>query len=187
MATKNKVKFGLSHATVFPLTVEGGKETYGTPISIPGSVSLSLSAEGSSDPFYAENQPYYVSTSNNGYSGSLEVALVPEEFFVQIMGMKKDEQSGVMIESSNDVVKEFALAFQFEGDANAIRHLLYRCKATRPSIESETTAESTTPKTESFDFTAIARQSDGKIRAKVEAGSTSYEKFFEKPFEATAS
>ena len=126
---------------------------YDEGIALPGSVTLSLSAEGANEPFYADNIVYYQSISNNGYSGSLELALIPEDFYVKLLGMQKDEKTGAVIESAEDKSVEFALAFQFEGDEKATRHILYRCKATRPSIEGETKNESITSKTEAFDFT----------------------------------
>lgn len=180
---KNKIKYGLSNAHVYPITKDeqGGDTTYGDAIALLGSVSLSLSAESSSNPFYADNKVYYQTSSNNGYSGSLEIALIPDEFYTQILGMKKDEKTGALIESTNDKVSEFALAFQFEGDDNAIKHVLFRCKATRPNIESETQGESVDPKTDSFDFVAMARLSDNLVRAKAESDAASYGTFFEAP------
>lgn len=183
----NKIKYGLSQAHAFPIITDeaGETTTYGEGIKLPGSVTLSLSAEGANDPFYADNIVYYQSTSNNGYSGSLELALIPEEFYVKLLGMYKDEETGAILEGAEDKGAEFALAFQFEGDEKAVRHVLYRCKASRPSIEGETKSESITPKTEAFDFSAMARQSDKKIRLKVESGSSLYDNFFNKPAEVT--
>lgn len=187
MATKNKVKFGLSQVHIYPITSDTSTGTeYDEGFAVPGAVTLSISPEGDSEPFYADNIPYYVSTSNNGYSGSLEMALLNDDFNTKILGMKLDEKSGLLIESIGDVGKEFAMAFQFEGDVNATRHILYRCKATRPKMEAETIADKTTPKTDSFDFSAMARISDGLIKAKAEVGGAKYEKFFEKPVDNAA-
>lgn len=184
MANQNKVKFGLSQVHIFPITSDDATGTkYEDGFPLLGAVNLSISPEGDSEPFYADNVPYYVSTSNNGYSGSLEIALLNDDFNTKILGMKADETSGLLVESANDVPREFAMAFQFEGDKNATRHILYRCKASRPKVEGETIADKTSPKTDEFDFTAIARISDGKIKAKAEASSTAYGTFFDKPAE----
>ena len=43
MAETSKVRFGLSNVYYAPITNSG----YGTPVRIPGAVSLSLSVEGS--------------------------------------------------------------------------------------------------------------------------------------------
>lgn len=186
MAGQNKVKFGLSQVHIFPIQSDDATGTkYDEGFPLLGAVTLSLSPEGDSEPFYADNISYYVSTSNNGYSGSLEMALLNDEFYTKILGMKQDEKSGLLVESVGDVTKEFAMAFQFEGDQHATRHVLYRCKATRPKMEAETIADKTTPKTDSFDFSAMARISDGNIKAKAEVGGAKYDTFFTAPADTT--
>ena len=181
--SKNKVKFGLSQVKIFPITKddESGTE-YGEGFKVPGAVSLSLGAEGSSDPFYADNVPYFVTVSNNGYSGDLEMALIPDEFFTAIIGQTKGKD-GVLIENAMDKGTSFAMAFQFEGDVNATRHILYKCTATRPDTEGETIAEKVEPKAEKFSFTAIPRISDQNVKAKCDGESTAYATFFDKPYE----
>ena len=96
------------------LKQEGG--TYDVPIKIPGAVSLSLEQQGELTPFYADGIKYYVASSNGGYEGDLEMAIIPDEFREKILGEKKDT-NGVLIENSNVESKEFALGFQIDGDA----------------------------------------------------------------------
>lgn len=78
----NKVKYNLKnvHAAKLTETVTDGVSTftYAKPQAIPGAVSISLDAEGESSPFYADGIVYFRSVTNNGYSGDLEIALIPE-------------------------------------------------------------------------------------------------------------
>ena len=131
----------------------------------PGAVSISLDAEGESSPFYADGIVYFRSVTNNGYSGDLEIALIPEWFRTEILQETLDDK-GVLVENSGvgESVK-FALLFEFDGDVNAIRHVLYNCSASRPSIESETKEDTIEPGTETLSITADPR-SDGLVKAR---------------------
>ena len=138
----NKVKYNLKnvHAAKLTETVTDGVSTftYAKPQAIPGAVSISLDAEGESSPFYADGIVYFRSVTNNGYSGDLEIALIPEWFRTEILREQLDAK-GVLVENNDNAESvKFALLFEFDGDVRAIRHVLYNCSASRPSIESET-------------------------------------------------
>ena len=166
MANKNKVKYNLKNVHAAILTKgDDGTFTYAKPVAIPGAVSLSLDAEGESSPFYADGVVYYRSTSNNGYSGDLEMALIPEWFRTDILQEEKDSH-GVLIERSDITDSNyFALLFEFDGDAHAIRHVLYNCTAARPSIESQTKESSIEPGTETLSLAADPRE-DGLVKSR---------------------
>ncbi len=163
---KNKVKYNLKNVYAAILTKgDEGTFTYGTPQAIPGAVSISLDAEGDSTPFYADGIVYFRSTANNGYSGDLEMALIPEWFRTDILQEVKDA-NGVLIERSDFTESVyFALLFECDGDVNASRHVLYNCTAARPSIESQTKEESIEPGTETLSLTADPRE-DGLVKSR---------------------
>ena len=152
--TPNKIKYGLKNVYYAKATIgTGNTASYDTPVAIPGAVSLSLEAQGDREPFYADNIEYYVSVANNGYEGDLEIALVPESFEKDILGMVTDNKA-VLLEDADAEPAHFALLFQFEGDQRAKKHVLYNCTATRQSVEGETKGESIEPKTETLSLRA---------------------------------
>lgn len=188
----NKVKFNLKnvHAAKLTETVAEGVTTfsYATPRAIPGAVSISLDAEGESSPFYADGIVYFRSVTNNGYSGDLEMALIPEWFRTEILQEELDSK-GVLIEKSdNRESVKFALLFEFDGDANCIRHVLYNCTSSRPSIESETKEDTIEPGTEKLSITADPR-ADGLVKAKTgdTTDATTYTNWYQTVYLPTAS
>lgn len=186
---KNKVKYNLKNVHAAILTKgDDGTFTYATPVAIPGAVSLSMDAEGDSSPFYADGIVYFRSTANNGYSGDLELALIPEWFRTDILQEEKDS-NGVLIERS-DVTESvyFALLFEFDGDQKAIRHVLYNCTASRPTIESDTKEESIEPGTETLSLTADPRE-DGLVKSRTGDDTTTatYTNWYKRVYEPSAS
>ncbi|MBQ1511206.1 MAG: phage tail protein [Selenomonadaceae bacterium] len=162
----NKIKYGLKNVHVALLTKgDDGTFTYETPVAIPGAVSLSMDAEGEMNPFYADNIVYFRTVSNNGYTGDLEMALIPDWFRERVLQEVKDSK-GVLVETANITdVQYFALLFQFEGDKKAIRHVLYNCTANRPTVESQTKEDNIEPGTETLSLTADPRE-DGLVKAR---------------------
>ena len=156
MPTTNKVKFGVKNVYFAKATIAtNGSATYATPKALAGAVSMSLDAQGDNTPFYADNIVYYVDVSNSGYSGSLELALIPDDFKIDILGYHTDSHS-VLYEDADAPAEHFALLFEFDGDKHAKRHALYNCTATRPAIGSTTKTDTAEPQTETIEITATS-------------------------------
>ena len=178
---KNKIKFNIKNVHMALMnTSDAGVISYETPVAVPGAVSISMDPEGESSPFYADGIVYYRSNNNNGYSGSLELAIVDEWVREHILQEQVDA-NGVLIEKS-DVTEQakFALLFEFDGDVNAIRHVLYCCTASRPSIASQTKEQTIEPVTETLDITADPRD-DFLVKSKTgpDTDSTVYDGWYQ--------
>ena len=188
-----KVKYGLSNVYYSVATIDDSTHaaTYGTPVAFPGAVSMSLDSQGELTPFRADNVDYWVGNSNNGYEGDLEMALITESFRKDILG-QVEYDGGALVELKDVEAIHFALLFQFEVDANATRHVLYNCTATRPATAGQTTEETIEPQTETVNIKAssIYNESLGKEVVKASTGANTetaiYEGWFSDVYEAEA-
>ena len=178
----NKVKYGLEQVHIAFFSEESTPEnpSWDSPIPIKGAVSFSTSPEGEESEFYADNTKYFTHTSNNGYTGELEMANIPDDVLAEILGMTIDS-NGMLVESADDMPKEFALMGQIQGDQKNRRFVYYRCKASRPSQESSTTEASVTPNTDTVSLTILPLESNKLIKGVIELNETNqavYDAFF---------
>ena len=186
---ENKVKFGLSNVHIAKITEENGVISYGTPFAMPGAVSLSADPEGETTPFYADNIKYYIATSNQGYTGDLEIAMTPKQFLKDILGQTEDT-NGAIFEGADDINARFALMGEIDGDAKKRRFVYFDCTASRPSNEANTTEESKEPQTDTISITMSARSTDKAIKAVIEPtveNQSVYDTFFTTVYEKNAS
>jgi len=174
----NKVKFGLKNVHYAVVTETEGEITYDTPEPIGGAVNLTLDAAGESVQFYADDRVYFEENTNDGYTGNLEIALIPDDFRKDVLGEVEDA-NGALIENKDAKAKYFALLFEFDGDAKKTRHVLYYVLASRPSVAGATTTNTKEPQTETLNITARSAPDTGDVKAKVPQGSDAYDDFFE--------
>ena len=173
----NKIKYGIRSLYYAVATDDGnGTLTYATPVPIRGAVNLSLDQSSEQNIFYADDIAYFTSDANNGYTGTLEVALLPDSFRKDVLG--ETEQTGLFFEYADRPTVEFALLFEFQGDESATRHALYRCTASRPNVSGETKETTITPQTETINITAMPRINDHLVKGRCNSTATDYGTWF---------
>lgn len=186
----NKVKFGLSNVVMAKMNVANdGTITYDTPIAVPGAVNLSLEPQGDTNDFYADNVIYFSSSTNQGYEGDLEIAMIPDTIRTTIMGEHKDTND-VYIETASDKFENFAFGFQIEGDQKGRRYWYYNCSLTRPNTNGATIEASKEPQTDTLTIKAMARLTDKKVRVFIEPtddNTAVYNAFFNSVYESQLS
>lgn len=156
MATANKVHFGLKSVHYAVITYStAGSPTWGSPKAVPGAVSLTLSKESGTTDFYADDIKYFHLASNNGYTGTLEMADFPATMRSDIWGQTVTSTGKMVVEDIADNTKEFALMFEIDGDQSPERFCFYRCTADRPDVASATKADSVEVQTQSCDITVM--------------------------------
>ena len=169
---ENKVRFGLKNVYYAVLTEssDSSNNSWAAPKAIPGAVNLTIDSNSADGTFYADNISYYKTFANNGYTGSLEMAKIPEAMLTAIWGVTID--GGVIREKAGVEPKPFALLFEIDGDADQELNVLYRCvPSSKPTAGSQTTEDTATPVTQSFDFSALplvtgATAQQGLIKAR---------------------
>lgn len=179
MPETNKVRYGLSNVHVGTVTMGDGAPTFSVPKAYPGAVNMTLDAEGEQSIFYADNIAYYVTNSNNGYTGELEMAYLYDWFETEYLG-NKESQEGMIVETSDVPTQMAYIMFQFEGDVNATKYIIYNATFSRPSLEGSTQEDTTEPNTTTIPFTSVPLVTEfGKIvRAKVPSTASNYATFF---------
>src|SRR5690606_12691770 len=114
---------------------------------------------------------------NDGYEGTLEMALIPDQFRVDVLGDYIDA-NGVLVENVNGKPKRIALMFEFDGDKKKTRHIFYNVAVGRPNIEGSTKTNTKEPKTEVMNISARPALDTGDVKAKMKQGQTGYDSFF---------
>lgn len=185
--TTDKVQFNLKNVHYAVQTASGDAPTWDTPVKVPGAVNLSLDQQGELTKFYADGIVYWQSSSNNGYEGDLEMALIPDQMLMDIWGYTKTETDNVLIENATVEPKAFALLFEIDGDVNGRRYCLYNCSGTRPGISSKTNESTKEPQTQSFTVSAVPLE-NGKVLARTTDETTSQVKneWFSEVYEEAA-
>lgn len=154
MGREGKVFWGVKKAAYAIATIaSNGSATYGSPVDVPGSVSMNLSPKGESGYFYADDTEYYDLIANEGYEVNWEVARIPDAMRAAILGCQIDA-NGLIVEDANAEPVHFALLFETQTDQGPVRHVIYNLTANRAEMSHKTKEASKNPGTETIPCTA---------------------------------
>lgn len=163
---QNKVNFGLKNCYWATYKIgPQGTPVYNTPKKLPGAVSLTLDLESSNTVFYADDIAYYQIYSGSQFTGELEVADIPQDFAVEVLG-EKLIANNVLAESSSITRQPFAFLFEVQGDQKATRYCFFSVTCSKPGISANTVTESVEVDTKTLSFTAVPREGDELTRIK---------------------
>lgn len=112
--------------------------------------------------------------------------MVPESFRVDVLKESLDANK-VLVENANVETANFALMFEFDGDVKKIRHCLYKCAASRPSIESQTNEDEIEVQTETLSLKATPLE-NGVVKSKTGDDTTdeTYQNWYKTVYMSTA-
>ncbi|HEM3695376.1 TPA: phage tail protein [Streptococcus suis] len=186
----NKVTYGLKNVHIAPITnisTETGVLTYGDVFRFPGAMEITLEPKGESGSVNADDIAYHFMNANEGYEGKWKVAHIIEQFATKILGETKDSETGVLTEKGDAEPTPFAMMFEFSGDKNKTRYVLYYCSASRPATGSKTKSGTSVNEPE-LTFNASPRPLDSVIKRSVTSADKKevYDNWFKKVYEPDA-
>ena len=162
---ENKVVYGLKNCHYSVITEdEGGNHTYAVPIPIKGATEISLDPRGETSDFYADDTLYYTTSTNAGYEATLTIANITKEFRIDVLGEEIEMTDNILTESTRQRSNKIAFMFEFDGDIKAVRHIIYNCTVTRPSLTSATKTETSEPQPQELAMIAAPRPADGVVK-----------------------
>lgn len=178
---ENKVVFGLSKVYVGTYSVNTyGTATLGTPMHVPGAVNLSLEADTEETVFWADNIKYYTTNADNGFTGELEMAYIPDAFKTQFMNYKTLADGGIA-QFKNLSNKDVYMMFEASGDAENRRAIMYNISLGPITREYSTTEGTKEPKTATLPITVVGDNQTGLTRAVYGESASGYANLFTSP------
>ena len=180
-ADNNKVEFGLSNLYIGTYTVAAdGTVTLGTPYHQKGAVSMSLDAESDSNDFYADNVKYWSGFTDNGFTGSIEVAKFDTDFKTQFLGYRTLTDGGVA-QFKGATKPDVYVCWQAEGDVESRRCIRYGVSLGAIGREYSTIDENKEPVTETIDITVTGDNGTGIVMTSYKPADTGYATLFSNP------
>lgn len=177
----NRVNWGLAASAWGKITQDAqGNDVYGPPVRFLGNRQVNFDPAGDLIKVFADGTVIFVGRQNSGYTGSLELTNLDDEFAKWALSESVDSNN-VQYEEKEPVVNRFYLLFEWVQDAKNTRHIMYNITASRPSMSAITAGDndSKTAQYRTVNLTAIPR-ADGIVKAstRVDVNSTVYENWF---------
>ena len=140
--------FGARNLHIAPMKDESAL-TYDTPVSVPGTISIGMEPQTSSDPAYADDGVWVENSADNGFDITLtnfdmETDLTIRELYARMVGYDLDDKNRLLYRADKQP-EPFALLCEEEATSTqGRRKCLLKCTAEKPSQNAETTTDSRT-------------------------------------------
>lgn len=182
MPNENKVKFGLENCVFVPET-ETDVYDNENKIPIPGAVNLTRERQGEDTNFFADDMTYYITSTYQGFTGELQIAMATELMEQKIFGDETDETTGIMIENRNSKQVRGAFGYMIRGDQYNRMFWNYGVTLSRPNTEASTIEDAAEPQTDTMNI-SVTGLSDGSgvigIKTSSKTPQTVRDKWFDK-------
>lgn len=177
----NRVNWGLA-ASAWGTITEGpdGNDVYGTPHMFLGNRQVNWDPAGDLIKVFADGTVIYTGRQNSGYTGSLELTNMDDDFAAYVLSESVDSKN-VQYEEKEPTINRFYLLWEWVQDAKNTRHIMYNITASRPAMSATTAGDGDTKTAQyrTLNLTAIPR-ADGIVKAstRVDVDATTYNNWF---------
>lgn len=177
----NKVMWGLAKSAWGKITVDAqGNDVYGPPIPFLGNRQVNFTPAGDLVKVFADGTIIFVGKENSGYTGSLELTNMDDEFAKWALSEEVDSKN-VQYEIKEPTVNRIYLMWEWVQDSKNTRHIMYNITVSRPDSNATTAGDgdSKTAQYQTVNLTAIPRE-DGIVKAKtrIDVDETTYTNWF---------
>lgn len=177
----NRVNWGLAASAWGTITTDAnGHDVYGTPTKFLGNRQVNWDPAGDLIKVYADGTVIYTGRQNSGYTGSLELTNMDDDFAKYVLSESVDSKN-VQYEEKEPTVNRFYLIWEWIQDQKNTRHIMYNITASRPSMSATTAGDGDTKTAQyrTLNMTSIPRD-DGIVKAstRVDVDSTVYSNWF---------
>ena len=186
----NRVNWGLALSAWGKITVDAnGNDVYGAPEMFLGNRQVNWDPAGELVKVFADGTVIFTGRQNSGYTGSLELTNLDDDFAQWILSESVDSKN-VQVEEKEPTVNRFYLLWEWVQDSKNTRHIMYNITASRPSMSATTMGDGDTKTAQyrTLNLTAIPR-ADGIVKAstRVDVDSTVYNNWFNSAYSPTGS
>lgn len=177
----NRVNWGLAASAWGEITTDAqGHDVYGAPHMFLGNRQVNWDPAGDLVKVFADGTVIYTGRQNSGYTGSLELTNLDDDFAAYVLSEAVDSNN-VQYEEKEPTLNRFYLLWEWVQDAKNTRHIMYNITASRSSMSATTSGDgdSKTAQYRTLNLTSIPRD-DGIVKAstRVDVNDTVYENWF---------
>lgn len=176
-----KAIFNIKKLQVSKLTETDNEITYGSPIKVKGTVSLSIDIDQTNTPIYADGTTYFVLQGKASTTGTLENYFVPIEVLKEIFRYIQASNGNWL--QTDDPASRFGMQFACDDEeGNEVYFTYYDVVATKPGINLQTSEDGATVNAQSLSLTVATIEVNNKniISSFAQKGDTNYDTYFEK-------
>ena len=187
MPDPNKIYYGIKNLYFFEYNVdpETGVVTFGTPYHQESARNFGPDQDSNFEDIDADDTIWHTDATEGPITGDIEVVRFDDDFKVRFMGYVRTTAGGLG-KPINPVKPQVCVAFEYSGDKENRREVLYNVALGNITREFETTTrESKNVKYDTLNIRAIGDKASGLYHEVFKPGDQGYNALFTQPIVPT--